>query len=119
MHGKLIKKLRYGENPHQKSYLYDVEDKSGLKKIHGEDLSYNNYNDIYSALLVLDTLNKTDSVAIVKHANPCGVSTGKNQIESFKNAFRCDPLSAFGGVIAIDSMVTKKLALELLKHLIE
>ena len=113
IHGKLIENLRYGENPHQKSGLYLTEENFGLTKLHGKDLSYNNYNDIFCALSIIESFNKNKGAAIIKHANPCGVSEETSQIKSFKNALICDPVSAFGGVVAINSIVSKKLALEL------
>jgi len=113
VHGKLIERLRYGENPHQQGGLYKTTDNLGIKKIHGKQLSYNNYNDIYSALSILRTFKKKEGTVIIKHANPCGVSAEKNQIRSLKNALACDPISSFGGVVAINSIITKKLALEL------
>ena len=119
IHGKLIKKLRYGENPHQEGSLYETTENLGLEKIHGKELSYNNYNDIYCALSILNTFKKKQGVAIIKHANPCGVAAEDNQIKSFINALKCDPISSFGGVIAINSIVTKKLALELRKIFFE
>ncbi len=115
VYGKLIEKLRYGENPHQRGYLYKTTDNLGIEKIHGKKLSYNNYNDIYSALVILNTFKKNEGTVIIKHANPCGVSVEKNQIESFKNALECDPISSFGSVVAVNSLITKKLALELNK----
>ena len=119
IHGKLIENLRYGENPHQQGSLYGTTDSSGLKKLHGKNLSYNNYNDIYSALAILSFFKKNEGAAIIKHANPCGISVEKNQIESFKNALICDPISAFGGVVAINSIISKKLSLELSKIFFE
>ena len=119
VHGKLIQKLRYGENPHQQGSLYGTTDNLGIEKIHGKELSYNNYNDIYSALSILSTFKKREGIVIIKHANPCGVSTEKNLIKSFKNALACDPISSFGGVVAINSIVTKKLAIELSKNFFE
>ena len=119
IHGKKIRNLRYGENPHQKGVFYGISEKSNFKKIHGKDLSYNNYNDIYSAFLILKSLKKNQGTVIIKHANPCGVSEEKNQISSFKNALRCDPISAFGGIVAINSAISKKLALELNKVFFE
>ena len=115
VHGKLLENLRYGENPHQQGSLYETTDNLGLEKLHGKDLSYNNYNDIYSALSILESLKKNEGIVIIKHANPCGVSTEKDQIRSFKNALICDPVSAFGGVVAINSTISRKLALELNK----
>ena len=119
MHGTLIEKLRYGENPHQQASLYKTNDNLGIEKVYGKELSYNNYNDIYSALSILATFKKNEGTVIIKHNNPCGVSAEKNQIESFKNALRCDPVSSFGGVVAINSIITKKLALELNKIFFE
>lgn len=119
VHGKLIEKLRYGENPHQQGSLYGTTDNLGIEKIHGKELSYNNYNDIYSALSILNTFKKREGTVIIKHANPCGASTEKNQIKSFENALACDPISSFGGVVAINSIVTKKLAVKLNKIFFE
>ena len=117
--GKLVKKLRYGENPHQEASIYETNNNSQIKKIYGKELSYNNYNDIYSALFILQTLKKEKGTVIIKHTNPTGVSEEKNQIVSFKNALSCDPVSAFGGVVAVNSIITKKLALELNKNFFE
>ena len=111
IHGKLKENLRYGENPHQEGSLYIEKDNIGLTKLHGKDLSYNNYNDIFAALEIINSLNKNLGTVIVKHGNPCGVSCEKNQLLSFKYALECDPISAFGGVVAINSVVTKKMAL--------
>ena len=119
IHGNLIESLRYGENPHQQGSLYGTRNGLGLKKLHGKKLSYNNYNDIYSALSILASLKKNEGAAIIKHANPCGVSEDRNQITSFKNALICDPVSAFGGVVAINSVISKKLAFELNKIFFE
>jgi len=119
VHGKLIERLRYGENPHQQGGLYKTTGNLGIEKIYGKELSYNNYNDIYSALSILSTFKKKEGTVIIKHTNPCGVSAEKNQIKSFKNALACDPISSFGGVVAINSIITKKLALELNKIFFE
>jgi len=120
IHGKLKENLRYGENPHQQGSLYTTGNNNlGLKKLHGKDLSYNNYNDIHAALEIAASFKKNAGVVIVKHANPCGASCEKNQILSFKNALACDPISAFGGVVAINSVITKKMAFELNKVFFE
>ncbi len=108
--GKKLAQLRYGENPHQKSsiYLNTVNDKEiGLRKISGKNLSYNNYNDIFSGLEILGSLNKTGTV-IIKHANPSGVSMDASPLKSFKNALSCDPVSAFGGIVACNFNINKK-----------
>ncbi len=115
----LIEKLRYGENPHQEGAIYSQNRILGINKIHGKQLSYNNYNDIFSALTISKSLPKNTGVAIVKHANPCGVSMLKNNLKCFKSAFLCDPISAFGGVVSCNFKITKKLALELNKIFLE
>ncbi len=120
--GRKLKKLRYGENPHQQSSIYvsDYNDKQlGFSQLHGRELSYNNYNDMFSSLDILGSMSKRASTVIIKHANPCGVSENIKPIMSFKNAFACDPLSAFGGVIACNYKINKKLALEISKNFVE
>ncbi len=117
--GKLIEKLRYGENPHQESALYSQNGHLKIKQIHGKQLSYNNYNDIFAALTISKSLPKNRGTVIVKHANPCGVSILKNNIESYKSALLCDPISAFGGVVSCNYKVKKNLALELRKKFLE
>jgi len=119
IHGKLIEKLRYGENPHQQGSLYKTTNDLGIKQIYGKSLSYNNYNDIYSALSILNTFKKNVGTVIIKHSNPCGVSAEKKQIKSFKNALMCDPISTFGSIVAVNSVISKKLALELNKKFFE
>jgi len=119
IHGKLISNLRYGENPHQKASLYSTKNSTDLKQIHGKKLSYNNYNDIYAALSILKSFKKKQGTVIIKHATPCGVSIEKKQIDSYRKALKCDPVSAFGGIIAFSSTVSKKLAKELNKTFFE
>ena len=119
LRGKLIEELRYGENPHQNAALYSSTDSLGLEKLHGKNLSFNNYSDIYSALEVLESFKKNEGTVIIKHANPCGASVEKNSITSFENALACDPVSAFGGVVGVNSIISKKLALKLDKNFFE
>jgi phosphoribosylaminoimidazolecarboxamide formyltransferase / IMP cyclohydrolase len=119
LHGKLNENLRYGENPHQAGALYNFTDSKDLNKFHGKNLSYNNYNDIYCALNILSSFKKNKGSVIIKHANPCGVSIEQSALTSFKNALRCDPISAFGGVVAINSTISRDLALELNKIFFE
>ena len=119
IHGNLIEKLRYGENPHQESAIYSQDQTLELNKIHGKQLSYNNYNDIFSALTVSKSLPRNTGTVIVKHANPCGVSVLKNNIESYKSALACDPISAFGGIVSCNFKISKSLALELNKIFLE
>ena len=118
-HGNLIEKLRYGENPHQKSGVYSKNSKINIKQIHGKQLSYNNYNDIFAALTISKSLPKNVGTVIIKHANPCGVSIKKNPLESYKSALACDPVSAFGGIVSCNFKITKNLAIELNKLFLE
>ncbi len=119
MHGSLVEKLRYGENPHQKSAIYSINKKLNIIKLNGKQLSYNNYNDIHAALLISKSLPKNAGTVIVKHSNPCGVSINKNPIKSYKLALACDPVSAFGGVVACNFKIKHKLANELNKLFLE
>ena len=120
--GRKLQKLRYGENPHQDSSIYvsDYKDKQlGVNQIHGKELSYNNYNDMFASLEILNTLKKNSGTVIIKHANPCGVSENKVPLISFKNAYASDPVSAFGGVIACNYKINKKIAYEISKNFLE
>tara|TARA_B100000963_G_scaffold343865_1_gene346112 strand:- start:3035 stop:4585 length:1551 start_codon:yes stop_codon:yes gene_type:complete len=120
--GRKLKSLRYGENPHQESSLYvsDYEDKQlGFTQIHGKELSYNNYNDMFASLKILNTLKNKSGTVIIKHANPCGVSENRNPLISFKNAYASDPVSAFGGIIACNYKINKKIAKEINKNFLE
>ena len=110
IYGNLIEKLRYGENSHQESAIYSKTQNSDINKIHGKKLSYNNYNDIYTALTISKSLPRNIGTVIVKHANPCGVSIDKNNLKSFKLAYNCDPVSAFGGIISFNFKIKKSLA---------
>ncbi len=118
-HGNLIEQLRYGENPHQQSAIYSIGPNMNLKQIHGKQLSYNNYNDILSALTISKSLPKGKGTVIVKHANPCGVSAKNDHLESYKSALSCDPVSAFGGIVSCNFKITRKLATELNKLFLE
>ena len=119
IYGNLIEKLRYGENPHQNSAIYSSKKKLDIKQIHGKKLSYNNYNDIFSALALSKSFPKNIGTVIVKHANPCGVSIKKNQVNSYLSALSCDPVSAYGGIVSCNYKINKKLAVELSKIFLE
>ena len=119
IYGNLIEKLRYGENPHQESALYSKNNFLKIKQLHGKQLSYNNYNDIFAALTISKSLPKNIGTVILKHANPCGVSILKNGVKSFQSALACDPISAFGGVVSCNFKIEKKVALELSKLFLE
>ena len=103
---RLVTTLRYGENPHQAAALY-VPRQSGVsglpqaEQIQGKELSYNNYNDANAAIeLVAEFTGAGPTVVIVKHANPCGVATASSLFEAWQAALACDPVSAFGGIVA-------------------
>ena len=113
IYGNLIEKLRYGENPHQIGAIYSKDKTINIDKLHGKNLSYNNYQDIFAALSISKSLPKNVGTVIVKHANPCGVSIFKNKLDSFKSALACDPISAFGGVVSCNFKLKKDLAIEL------
>ena len=119
VYGNLIEKLRYGENPHQESAIYSKNQNLNIDKIHGKPLSYNNYNDIFSALTISKSLPKNTGTVIIKHANPCGVSVLKNKLDSYKSALACDPVSAFGGIVSCNFKINQNLALELNKIFLE
>ncbi|WP_432057681.1 bifunctional phosphoribosylaminoimidazolecarboxamide formyltransferase/IMP cyclohydrolase [Streptomyces sp. bgisy022] len=103
--------LRYGENPHQPAALY-VSGTGGLaeaEQLHGKEMSYNNYTDTDAALRAAYDHDEP-AVAIIKHANPCGIATGADVAEAHRKAHACDPLSAFGGVIAVNRPVSREMA---------
>jgi phosphoribosylaminoimidazolecarboxamide formyltransferase / IMP cyclohydrolase len=105
--------LRYGENPHQRAALYVSESASGLasaRQLHGKAMSYNNYVDTDAALRAASDHGKRPCVAIIKHANPCGIAVADDVAAAHRAAHACDPLSAFGGVIATNVPVTTEMA---------
>jgi phosphoribosylaminoimidazolecarboxamide formyltransferase/IMP cyclohydrolase len=97
--------LRYGENPNQAAAFYAERPGSGLaglKQRGGKELSFNNLLDLEGALLAIDPFGEETSCAIIKHTTPCGLATGATAVEAYKKALACDPLSAFGSVIAFN-----------------
>ena len=111
--------MLFRSNPHQKASIYSSKKQLDIAKLHGKQLSYNNYNDIFAALSISKTLPKNLGTVIVKHANPCGVSINKEKFKSFKEAFSCDPISAFGGIVSCNFKIDKKTAIELNKIFLE
>jgi phosphoribosylaminoimidazolecarboxamide formyltransferase/IMP cyclohydrolase len=100
--------LRYGENPHQQAAVYTGHGSSHgvaqARQLQGKELSYNNYNDTDAALeLIAEFKGGAPAVAIVKHANPCGVAQGASLLEAYRSAFDCDRVSAFGGIVACNA----------------
>ncbi len=109
--------LRYGENPHQKGIFYGNPDKL-FDKYHGKEISYNNLLDIESVLGLIDEFSEPTCV-IVKHNNACGVATRSNPRDAWKDALACDPVSAYGGVVAINSPIDELSASEIDKTFVE
>src|SRR5690606_30084875 len=110
---RAAKTLRYGENPHQAAALYtDPDAPPGLaqaEQLHGKEMSYNNYVDADAAWRAANDFSQP-CVAIIKHANPCGIAVGADVAEAHRKAHACDPLSAFGGVIAVNRPVSVAMA---------
>ncbi|WP_433535673.1 bifunctional phosphoribosylaminoimidazolecarboxamide formyltransferase/IMP cyclohydrolase [Micromonospora sp. CA-249363] len=106
--------LRYGENPHQPAALYtDPDAPAGLaqaEQLHGKEMSYNNYVDADAAWRAANDFADQPAVAIIKHANPCGIAVGVDVAEAHRRAHDCDPVSAFGGVIAVNRPVSVEMA---------
>ena len=120
---ELIQELRYGENPHQEASFYrELEPKESdivsAKRLQGKELSFNNIVDIEAAWQLV-TEFENGAVAIIKHTNPCGVACGANQLETFIKARETDPISAFGGVLGFNRIVTAATAKEILKNFVE
>jgi phosphoribosylaminoimidazolecarboxamide formyltransferase / IMP cyclohydrolase len=110
-------KLRYGENPHQEGY-YHGDLNEAFFQHHGKMLSYNNILDIDAALRLISDLDN-NTFAIIKHLNPCGIASRKNLLDAWKDAYACDPLSSYGGIIITKSIIDKELALEINKVFFE
>ena len=106
--------LRYGENPHQKAYHYvqDNNESYALQnavQLHGKEMSYNNIQDASAALDILSEFDEITCIA-VKHMNPCGVATGSSVFEAYSRAYEADPVSIFGGIVAVNGKVDKETA---------
>jgi len=114
--GKLKQRLRYGENPHQKAAFYLTGEKrfgvATAQQVQGKELSYNNLNDTDAAYELVAEFDPKESaaVAIIKHANPCGVAVGASLIEAYTRALACDAVSAYGGIIAVSTKLDRAAA---------
>jgi phosphoribosylaminoimidazolecarboxamide formyltransferase/IMP cyclohydrolase len=119
--GKLSEPMRYGENPHQKAGFYLTgENRLGVataRQVQGKQLSYNNVNDTDAAFELVAEFdpNRTAAVAIIKHSNPCGVAEGPSLKEAYLRAQACDPVSAFGGIVALNGRLDAEAAAEIVK----
>lgn len=119
--GTLALSLRYGENPHQTAAFYrSGEQRRGAasaQQLQGKELSYNNVNDTDAAFELVAEFDpaRTAACAIIKHANPCGVAEGATLADAYARALRCDPVSAFGGIVALNRPLDAKAAAEIVK----
>ncbi|ODN72079.1 bifunctional phosphoribosylaminoimidazolecarboxamide formyltransferase/IMP cyclohydrolase [Methylobrevis pamukkalensis] len=118
--GRLAEELRYGENPHQSARFYRTgEPRFGVataRQVQGKALSYNNINDTDAAFeLVSEFGADRPAVAIIKHANPCGVGTGASLLEAYEKALACDPVSAFGGIVALNGRLDAEAAAKIVE----
>ncbi|EKF16830.1 bifunctional phosphoribosylaminoimidazolecarboxamide formyltransferase/IMP cyclohydrolase [Nitratireductor pacificus] len=119
--GKLQEVMRYGENPHQTAGFYVTgEARPGVAtatQLQGKQLSYNNINDTDAAFELVSEFapDRSAAVAIIKHANPCGVATGATLREAYEKALACDPVSAFGGIVALNRPLDAEAATEIVK----
>ncbi len=118
--GSLAQTLRYGENPHQEASFYvNGEARPGVAtaaQLQGKELSYNNINDTDAAFECVGEFDAgTPAVAIIKHANPCGVAVGDTLTAAYEKALRCDPVSAFGGIVALNQAIDGTTAEEIVK----
>ncbi|MCK9472297.1 bifunctional phosphoribosylaminoimidazolecarboxamide formyltransferase/IMP cyclohydrolase [Sulfurimonas sp.] len=112
--GSKVMDTRYGENPHQKGALYEFDKhfSNNFKTLKGE-ASFNNLNDLSGAVKIASAFGDENAVCITKHGNPCGFAIRDNLIDAYIEALKCDPVSAFGGVVAVNGVVTKELALKM------
>ncbi|MCP3997289.1 MAG: bifunctional phosphoribosylaminoimidazolecarboxamide formyltransferase/IMP cyclohydrolase [bacterium] len=117
-----ISELRYGENPHQAAALYTERGKPGwwtsMDKLQGKEMSFNNFLDTEAAWRLVNEFTEPSAV-IVKHANPCGVASRESIQESFITAWECDPLSAFGGVVALNGTIDEPAARLMVENFVE
>ena len=114
-----INELRYGENPHQKAtFFLNKGENQYWEKLHGKDLSYNNYFDIETSISIVSEFDELSCV-IIKHANPCGFAIGDNSKEAYLLSVSCDPISYFGGIVAFNCEVDLDVAIELNKSFLE
>ncbi|MEO3387276.1 bifunctional phosphoribosylaminoimidazolecarboxamide formyltransferase/IMP cyclohydrolase [Mesorhizobium sp. CAU 1741] len=123
--GKLETVMRYGENPHQKAGFYVNGDKrpgvASARQLQGKQLSYNNVNDTDAAFELVGEFDpaRAAAVAIIKHANPCGVAEGATLKDAYLAALACDPVSAFGGIVALNQLLDAQAAEEIVKTFTE
>ena len=105
-----VSDLRYGENPHQKAALYSYDTQIDYEILNGKEMSYNNILDATAAVNIASEFYDVSACVIVKHTNPCGVALGKSTLDAWQKALDCDPLSAFGGIVAFTKEVDEEVA---------
>ena len=120
--GERVQVLRYGENPHQQAAFYaDGSRRPGVataRQVQGKELSYNNINDTDAAYECVAEF-KEPAVVVIKHANPCGVAIGKDQYGAYLKAYECDPVSIYGGIVAVNRTLEAQTATDLVKRFLE
>src|SRR6185503_8498576 len=119
--GQLVQAMRYGENPHQAAAFYRTSEVrpgvASARQLQGKELSYNNVGDTDAAFELVAEFDPAESaaVAIIKHANPCGVALGSDLRAAYERALQCDPVSAFGGIVAVNRRLDAVAAREIVK----
>ncbi|MDH6055493.1 bifunctional phosphoribosylaminoimidazolecarboxamide formyltransferase/IMP cyclohydrolase [Umezakia ovalisporum] len=121
--GQQLQSLRYGENPHQPAAWYQTGTTptgwAAAIKLQGKELSYNNLVDLEAARRIIAEFTDTPAVTIIKHTNPCGVAVGSTLVKAYQKAFNADPVSAFGGIVALNRPIDAATAQELTKTFLE
>jgi len=120
VHAPKLMHLRYGENPHQSAALYGLRGRgiAGAEQLHGKELSYNNLVDLDAAWQLAQEFD-SPAAAIIKHTNPCGCAEQATLAEAYRKAYECDPVSAYGGVIAVNRALDEETAREIAKTFVE
>ena len=117
--GQLLEPMRYGENPHQSAAFYKTPNRrfgvASARQVQGKHLSYNNVNDTDAAFECVAEFMSEPAVAIIKHANPCGVAVAGDLKQAYLKALACDPVSAFGGIVALNRKLDAAAAAEIVK----
>ncbi len=121
--GQQLQSLRYGENPHQPAAWYQTGTTptgwAAATKLQGKELSYNNIVDLEAARQIISEFTDTPAAAILKHTNPCGAALGSSLVQAYEKAFNADPVSAFGGIVALNRAIDAPTATQLTKTFLE
>jgi len=114
-----VKDLRYGENPHQAAAIYKKSSTIDYEVLQGKEISYNNMVDITAAVNIVSEFIDVPAACVIKHSNPCGVALGRNITDAYFKAHKCDPISAFGGIIGLNQPITEDIANNAVKLFLE